>query len=383
MTNEVAIIIPYYRNELTEYEKISYIQCKKILGKYPIILIVPDSMDELEMQNEDNITIKKVPDEWLESISSYNAMMLNKEFYRYFQQYNYILIYQLDALVFSDQLSYFCNLGYDYIGAPWLHGMINLEYLECDIKYVGNGGFSLRKVDSFLKILEHKKIDDKLWIEDVFWSNCESSSFKVAPLEVALTFAFETQVKKCFELNQYKLPFGCHAWMKYDLGFWKNCLPLQNYELETVIGNELDSKNNYLDIRFVKASTEIIKQWISKRGVDNIYIWGAGRIGKLCGWPLKKASVLGCEYIDKDEKRWNSLLNEIRITAPESLKKTKNTSRLIIIAIKNAEGILEELEELEVNIEDEVISYMQFVSEINAMIKGEKNAKLCDMGDWN
>jgi hypothetical protein len=25
----------------------------------------------------------------------------------------------------------------------------------------------------------------------------------------------------CFELNGRKLPFGCHAWQRYDRGFWE------------------------------------------------------------------------------------------------------------------------------------------------------------------
>ena len=31
-----------------------------------------------------------------------------------------MLIYQLDAFVFQDDLAYWCQQNYDYIGAPWL-----------------------------------------------------------------------------------------------------------------------------------------------------------------------------------------------------------------------------------------------------------------------
>ena len=36
----------------------------------------------------------------------------------HFLEYQYMLIYQLDAFVFEDKLDYFCELGYDYIGIP-------------------------------------------------------------------------------------------------------------------------------------------------------------------------------------------------------------------------------------------------------------------------
>jgi len=44
--------------------------------------------------------------------------MMSPAFYDAFKAFDYILIYQLDAFVFRDELEYFCSLGYDYIGAP-------------------------------------------------------------------------------------------------------------------------------------------------------------------------------------------------------------------------------------------------------------------------
>jgi hypothetical protein len=42
----------------------------------------------------------------------------------------------------------------------------------------------------------------------------------IAPLEVALRFAFEANPRICYEMNNYEIPFGCHAWEKYDKEFW-------------------------------------------------------------------------------------------------------------------------------------------------------------------
>jgi hypothetical protein len=42
------------------------------------------------------------------------------------------------------------STGYDYIGPPWIQGP-DLPWLK--ESGVGNGGFSLRKVESFLKLL--------------------------------------------------------------------------------------------------------------------------------------------------------------------------------------------------------------------------------------
>jgi hypothetical protein len=45
--------------------------------------------------------------------------------------------------------------------------------------------------------------------------------FRVASVEEGLRFAFEVAPRKCFELNAGQLPFGCHAWARYDRAFWE------------------------------------------------------------------------------------------------------------------------------------------------------------------
>jgi hypothetical protein len=35
-----------------------------------------------------------------------------------------------------------------------------------------------------------------------------------------LRFAFEAAPRQCLEMNQGRLPFGCHAWGRYDREFW-------------------------------------------------------------------------------------------------------------------------------------------------------------------
>ena len=88
------------------------------------------------------------------STAATNRLMLSREFYGTFSHYSYILIYQLDALVLSDQLVQWCETGLDYVGAPWLKCEVTPWVNE---PAVGNGGFSLRKVPSFLEVLSSNK----------------------------------------------------------------------------------------------------------------------------------------------------------------------------------------------------------------------------------
>ena len=159
--------------------------------------------------------------------------MLSKNFYERFLQYTYILIYQPDAFVFSNNLEYFCKLDYDYIGAPWLWG--EYKFLDTDHTawYVGNGGLSLRKTEKFLKMIDDQKelIERNIDAEDVFLATMANEDFRIAPIDIALQFSFETRVRECFKRNENKLPFGCHAWEKYDLEFWKPYIEAYGYTI--------------------------------------------------------------------------------------------------------------------------------------------------------
>ena len=47
------------------------------------------------------------------------------------------------------------------------------------------------------------------------------NGFKVAPAKVAAKFSFEVHPELLYELNNKRLPFGCHSYLKYNPEFWK------------------------------------------------------------------------------------------------------------------------------------------------------------------
>jgi hypothetical protein len=44
-------------------------------------------------------------------------------------------------------------------------------------------------------------------------------SFRVAPISEALRFSWEVLPDRCFDLCEGRLPFGFHAWARYDREF--------------------------------------------------------------------------------------------------------------------------------------------------------------------
>ncbi|MDL2266067.1 hypothetical protein LJC57_09590 [Parabacteroides sp. OttesenSCG-928-G07] len=247
----VAVVIPIYKKELCELELRSLKQAYAVLNAHLLIIVKPESLDLSEINSQfPLLTIISFDDYFFSGIKGYNQLMLSSLFYERFLQYQYILIYQLDAYVFRDELVEWCLKGYDYIGAPWLKKKI-YEYplISTITKYlhqkkqkrgeiskydlynkIGNGGFSLRKVESHFqatkrykekidKYISHKQ--NHLYNEDVFFATEVSEFLYPNPLE-ALSFSFDKYPFFSYRLTNSQLPFGCHGWYKRKMKkFWK------------------------------------------------------------------------------------------------------------------------------------------------------------------
>lgn len=263
LKKDVAIIIPTHKEELSDYERISLSQCCKVLGNYDIFLMVPEGLSITNYQAlYPELEIIYFPKNNFLSIITYNKLISSYKFFNYFSEYKYLLIHELDSFVFKDALVDWCNQGYDYIGAPWIgesnryrtylgyattSSNLFLDKLKKRLAYknrkkvvfVGNGGFSLRRVRSFKAISRLLPyiipgFDDAIVHDDIIWSIYVSSYFpffKIPDYKIALQFSMELQPRYCFAQNQSQLPFGCHAWYKYDQDFWKPHIEKAGYEI--------------------------------------------------------------------------------------------------------------------------------------------------------
>lgn len=261
----VAVVVPLSdRSAFTPDEEKSLLHLDRYLGSYDSYFIAPEGLE----LRPSRIMVKHFPRSYFGSVLVHRRLILSPDLYYAFRDYQFLLVYHLDALVFKDELERWCGLGYDYIGAPWVK--------HPDAPYagdpffeglVGNGGFSLRNVEGFLRLLLSRRpaLDPKeyarsqasngsltgpvpralkrLLMRSSLFNNAAWEvarlpyaseerflarrgahfypAFNIAPLEVALQFAFECVPRHCFELNRHQLPFGCHAWRKYDPEFWE------------------------------------------------------------------------------------------------------------------------------------------------------------------
>jgi hypothetical protein len=68
--------------------------------------------------------------------------------------------------------------------------------------------------------------------EDRYWCDYITSlftDFTIAPIETAIKFSFEAQPSLLYQMNSNVLPFGCHAWEKYEPEFWEPFVKSQIY----------------------------------------------------------------------------------------------------------------------------------------------------------
>jgi hypothetical protein len=237
---QAAVVIPIYKKELSLYEKISLKRCHEVLGRYPLFLVSPEGLWEGGDDLSPYQNVNYFHPENFKNIPAYNRLMFSPTFYRKFRDFKYILIYQLDSFVFSDQLSYWCGLSYDYVGAPWI-GLNRREEIRGLLPFWERKGFirrifSLRRVRTFMLLSTLLSRWIKKWPlnEDTFWSfaaPCYFPFFRKPPSEMAIQFSFELEPRLAYQLNHDELPFGCHAWWKYDFDFWKEKIMMLGYEL--------------------------------------------------------------------------------------------------------------------------------------------------------
>jgi hypothetical protein len=255
-----AVVIPVYKVTPSFEEEISFKQCIKILNNYKICIACPNDLDVsyyLTLYHE--IEIYRFDKNYFQNIEGYNKLLLTESFYFKFIEYKYILLYQLDSFVFRDELSYWCSCNYDYIGAPWINtNLYNWLFIKAYpkilinyhkilfkgryLKRVGNGGFSLRKVNSFISNLKFFRTAANNWQanEDSFFAHFIGTFnpfFKIPNIHAALQFSFDAYPLYAFQMNNNIIPFGCHAFNKsndfyqQNKDFWKSYIKELNDEL--------------------------------------------------------------------------------------------------------------------------------------------------------
>ena len=261
---KVAIVIPTHKAKLNSDEEISIKCLDRNLNNFDKYIVCPQKIDPIfDLKKLNTI---KFDDKYFDNWLNYNSLLKSQIFWKKFTNYQFILLYQLDCLVFRSNIEEWIDMNFSFIGPP----QINRKKRK--LGFVGNGGFSLRKVNDHLNAIESNKINFfnfkkqaikyfsarkrlfylvktlalvclkyfkfriakkksslketfitySVYPEDVFWcmfGPILNNDFTICPPEKAIDFGFESDPRIAYEINQNKKPFGCHNWTRYDKVF--------------------------------------------------------------------------------------------------------------------------------------------------------------------
>jgi hypothetical protein len=245
---QVVIVIPVYKRFLDDFEQYSLDRSLFSLSgkKGDIFFIAPPSLNhDYYSERYPDIPFILFNENYFESIAGYNRLLLSSMFYQRFDDYEFLLILQPDAIILHDDLDFWCGAPFDYVGAPWPDGyelFVNAGRFEGNngkrVKvHVGNGGLSLRRVKKCLSLLaefeEAKQVFELTGSsEDLFFSvmGVLSGDFVIPNEITASRFSLELQPSYYFSINGGKLPMGGHAWWKYEIEFWRNLLDEHHHQ---------------------------------------------------------------------------------------------------------------------------------------------------------
>ena len=253
----VTLVIPIHLEEPSELEKVSLSQTLKVLNKFPITFMAPVGLNTAWYEGycKGKATINFERFKW-KGAYEFGKLMVSYEFYERFLPYEFILICHLDAFVFRDELEQWCHLDYDYTGSviynPTWYGSntpLKKRLGFTSPEYYSNGGFALKKVQSFYDIAyNHRRyIRFYLWLrtvrkqsffDDIFVAQRFPTfgRFRMPPLSLAAKFgaAYEFWDERDLpfttkDLNS--LPFGIHGWIQYHPEYWKPCIKQFGYDV--------------------------------------------------------------------------------------------------------------------------------------------------------
>ncbi len=132
----------------------------------------------------------------IKDANDYNRLLTTPEFWKQFEYYEKVLIFQHDSMILRNNIEEF--LKYDYVGACWTWQ-----------QFGGNGGLSLRNPKVMNIICTTFPFNTTLGNEDLYFCNIMEKYYigYLADRSVCSRFSMETIYQE--------ETFGCHAIEKY------------------------------------------------------------------------------------------------------------------------------------------------------------------------
>jgi len=239
MLKKLIVVTPIYKSFLDPIEFFSISSSLLKMVNYEHTFIAPKSLDiTYYKENFQTSGFIFFPDEFFQSHKSYNQLCYEPAFYEIFQAYEFMLIFQTDAIIVKpEKIDFWVNENFDYVGAPEtilynynINQISPFHKLNTALKTISlqglNGGLSLRRIKKIIEVINEypeltsfsRKYAGGIG-EDIFFcllSRVSKLGFRLPNEILASNFALTGNFQEWLEFNSWNIPFGFHAWYKNE-----------------------------------------------------------------------------------------------------------------------------------------------------------------------
>lgn len=253
LKKKYGIVVPIYQKEPDIIAKTSFWSLKNNLKdetkkEVELIFIYPlekdvaitDYIKSFDDSGFDKITGIGFDAKYFESTATYSTLLKTEDFYKKFWRFDKILIFQIDGFVVSDPFLYIDNelADIEYAGAPIVSYNSGWKRVPC----VGNGGVSLRDIDTFIKLCKLAKEYEKKYniegrpsardkegyqkSEDLYFAELlyYIIGFKKLDPQSASKFCWDMNpdvIQEIYKWNEGRVPYLIHAFDR-NLRYYKD-----------------------------------------------------------------------------------------------------------------------------------------------------------------
>lgn len=165
-----CLVTPTHKASINEVENLMLKSSLNLHKNTDHFFCVPDNIPLIFFRrNYPKSTIITISSTNFDSPQAYNRLLLSSRFYLMFARFAYLTVLQLDSVLLRN-IEPIVDMNFDYVGAPWrknirvsvlnkkMHGNNKrLFWLPFRNVRVGNGGLSIRKIESMLQVTEKLK----------------------------------------------------------------------------------------------------------------------------------------------------------------------------------------------------------------------------------
>ena len=274
-----CIAIPAYKDTLTVSEKLSLKRLHDVVKNKEIVyLFCPFRLDITEYKKIfPEIKAIGFDAENFTSIDAYSHLCMKHDFYKTFNDFEYMVIYQLDCYLVKDEIEEWCYKGYDYIGAPilvphsdWQNFLVDQQgQISAFTPAVGNGGFSLRNIDTFMELTNpngelrkrYDLTDDKLKnvkYEDVYFCVELNRLYDISKPKWndAMKFAIDMNPDLAYDrFNMQGLPMCIHAFDK-NIPYWRS--RISDFDNDELYNHCYEKNKKFIDTYYFHKNENVI-----------------------------------------------------------------------------------------------------------------------------